>query len=166
MQAAEILDTFKKLGITAYVKGDKLVCEPGSKLPPDLKPEIREHRAELMALLLFQPTLQTEAPYIRLDQAQPGEIDLPFPLGNGGLDSKQVEMAERHNTRLGVVGPVERRLNVLFWLVQFYQESGDTEMASEVKAAYHSLRDASPDVVTLVRIGELSEEVLLDRLRN
>ncbi|HZA22922.1 MAG TPA: hypothetical protein VFA32_10030 [Dehalococcoidia bacterium] len=75
-------------------------------------------------------------------------------------------MAERHNTRLGVVDPVERRLNVLFWLVQFYQESGDTEMASEVKAAYHSLRDASPDVVTLVRIGELSEEVLLDRLRN
>jgi hypothetical protein len=51
MQAAEILDTFKRLGITAYVKGDKLVCEPGSKLPPELVPEIRQHKAEIMNLV-------------------------------------------------------------------------------------------------------------------
>ncbi|HZA24387.1 MAG TPA: hypothetical protein VFA32_17605 [Dehalococcoidia bacterium] len=51
MLAVEILDAFKKLGISAYVEGDKLFCEPGSLLPPDLKPEIREHKAEIMALL-------------------------------------------------------------------------------------------------------------------
>jgi hypothetical protein len=97
---------------------------------------------------------------------QPDELDLPFPLGNGGLDPVQVEMAERHNTRLGVVDPLERRLNVLFWLMQHYQGIGDDEMAAEVKGAYYSLRNANPDVVRLVRVGELSEETLLKRLRN
>jgi hypothetical protein len=94
------------------------------------------------------------------------DVDLPFPIGNGGLDPVQVEMAERHNTRLGVVDPVERRLNVLFWLMQHYLETGDTDMVAQVKTAYYSLRDANPDVVRLVRIGELSEETLLKRLRN
>jgi hypothetical protein len=75
-------------------------------------------------------------------------------------------MAERHNTRLGVVDPVDRRLNVLFWLMQHYQEVGDTGMAAEVKAAYYSLRDAAPDVVALVRMGELDEATLLKRLVN
>jgi hypothetical protein len=51
MQAAGILDTFKKLGITALANGDKLVVEPGSKVPPDLKPEIRQHKAEIISLL-------------------------------------------------------------------------------------------------------------------
>jgi hypothetical protein len=52
MQTVEILATLKQLGITAYTKGDRLICEPGSKLPPDLKPEIREHKAEIVGLLL------------------------------------------------------------------------------------------------------------------
>jgi hypothetical protein len=38
-------------GITVYINGDKLVCEPGSKLPPALKPEIRRCKSEIMALL-------------------------------------------------------------------------------------------------------------------
>lgn len=52
MKAAEILAALKQLGITAYVKGDKLICEPGSKLPNDLKPEIRQHKGEIMPLVL------------------------------------------------------------------------------------------------------------------
>jgi hypothetical protein len=36
MVATDILDTFKRLGITAYVNGDKLIVEPGSKVPPEL----------------------------------------------------------------------------------------------------------------------------------
>jgi hypothetical protein len=91
---------------------------------------------------------------------------LPFPIGNGGLDPVQVDMAEHYNTRLGVVDPVERRLNILFWLMQHYQGIGESKLADEVKAAYHSLRNANPDVVRLVRIGELSAETLLKRLRS
>jgi hypothetical protein len=65
-----------------------------------------------------------------------------------------------------VADPVERRLNVLFWLVQHYQGIGESKLAEEVKTAYNSLRNANPDVVRLVRVGELSEEILLERLRN
>jgi hypothetical protein len=75
-------------------------------------------------------------------------------------------MADRHNTRLGVSDPVQRRLNVLFWLYQHYQESGDLDMAAEVKAAYYSLRDGNPDVVRLARMGEMDESTLLKRLVN
>jgi hypothetical protein len=198
MQAAEILDTFERLGITAYVKGDKLVVEPGSKLPPDLRPEIRERKAEIMALLSGSTACtcprtigaagcgrdypacticgytwrcktcggcrQCAAPGRQVRQTD--EADLPFPIGNGGLDPAQVEMAERHNTRLGVVDPVERRLNVLFWLMQHYRQIGDTGMAGEVKAAYCSLRDADPDVVRLTCMGEMDEITLLKRLVN
>jgi hypothetical protein len=196
MLAAEILDTFKKLGISAYVEDGKLFCEPGSLLPPDLKPEIREHKAEIMALLSRTACTcpspngaagcgpgypvcvacgytwccktcggcrQCAAPGRKV-KTEAG--DLPFPIGNGGLDPVQAEMAERHNTRLSVVDPAARRLNVLWWLYQHYQESGDSDLAAEVKTAYESLRDANPDVVRLVRIGELSEETLLLRLCN
>ncbi|HZA21525.1 MAG TPA: hypothetical protein VFA32_02800 [Dehalococcoidia bacterium] len=92
--------------------------------------------------------------------------DLPFPLGNGGLDAGEVARAEYHNTRLGEVDPVERRLKVLFWLLQLYQESGDADMAAQVKTAYYSLRDGNPDVVRLARMGELDESILLKRLVN
>jgi hypothetical protein len=51
MQAVEILAAFRKLGITAYINGNKLVVEAGSKLPPELVPEIRQHKSELMDLL-------------------------------------------------------------------------------------------------------------------
>jgi hypothetical protein len=94
------------------------------------------------------------------------ETDLPFPIGNGGLDPAQVEMAERHNTRLGVADPVQQRLNVLWWLYQHYQESGNTDMAAQVKTAYYSLRDADADVVRLTRMGELDESTLRRRLVN
>ena len=71
MRATEILDTFKGLGITAYIKGDSLVCEPGSRLPSALKPEIRVHKAEIMALL---------------DNIQPEVPTVPAPLvSDGGL---------------------------------------------------------------------------------
>jgi hypothetical protein len=97
---------------------------------------------------------------------QPEEIDLPFTLGNGDLDADEVARAEYHNARLGVLDPVQRRLNVLWWLYQHYQESGDTDTAMEVKAGYDALRNANPDLVRLTRIGELDEGTLLRRLVN
>jgi hypothetical protein len=93
-------------------------------------------------------------------------IDLPFQLGNGGLDAGEVAKAERSNDRLGVVDPVDRRLNVLVWLRQYYMEAGDTGMAAEVKAAYYSLRDDATDMAMLVRIGDHDQEVILKRLRD
>jgi hypothetical protein len=65
MVATDILDTFKRLGITAYVNGDKLIVEPGSKVPPELAPEIREHKANhgvaVEDCLYLQPTAQPDS---------------------------------------------------------------------------------------------------------
>jgi hypothetical protein len=51
MESAEILSILRQLGIAAQANGDKLVMTPGSKVPPELVPEIQEHKAEIMALV-------------------------------------------------------------------------------------------------------------------
>ena len=51
MQAAEILTALQDVGATAWISGDKLLVEPRSRVPDDLVPEIKSHKAEIMALL-------------------------------------------------------------------------------------------------------------------
>jgi hypothetical protein len=41
-----------ELGISARAKGDKLRVEPGSKVPPELVSEIRQHKREILQLLV------------------------------------------------------------------------------------------------------------------
>jgi hypothetical protein len=157
MDATEILAELSSRGISLVVNGNNVRCKgKQSVLTPELLETVRQHKHEIL-LLLSQAPSRAPSPVV---------ADLPFPIGNGGLDPVQVEIAERHNARLGVVDPAERRLNVLFCLMQHYQGIGESKVANEVKTAYYSLRNANPDVVQLLRIGELSEEALLKRLRN
>jgi TubC N-terminal docking domain len=157
MTPAELVADLNSRGITLTVNGDKLKCRGReAALTPELLETLREHKSEIMLLLSQAPSKKPVS----------DEADLPFPLGNGGLDPAQVEMAELHNARCGELDPVKRRLNVLFWLMQHYRGIGESKLADEVKEAYFSLRNAAPDVVALVRIGELAEETLLKRLRN
>ena len=51
MDATEVLDRLSALGITAWASGEKLLLEPGSKVPPDLLDEVREHKPEILARL-------------------------------------------------------------------------------------------------------------------
>ena len=88
----------------------------------------------------------------------------PWPLGIGLLDPVLVEQVERDNVRLGIVDPVDRRLAVMFTLMQHYQEAGDLELAQELKAAYWELRSQATDVIGLVKIGEHDQATLLKRL--
>ncbi|HZA22172.1 MAG TPA: hypothetical protein VFA32_06140 [Dehalococcoidia bacterium] len=76
MEAAEILGAFKKFGITAYVKGDKLVCEPGSKLPPELVPEIRQHKCEIMSLVCQERARLGDGQLPPLDRPPENETEL------------------------------------------------------------------------------------------
>jgi hypothetical protein len=59
MEPTEILTTLQTLNISIDVNGDKLVLTPGSMVPPELVPEIREHKAELLALVR-PPSSETE----------------------------------------------------------------------------------------------------------
>jgi hypothetical protein len=49
--AVELLEKVKALGVTLTPSGDKLLLEPGSKVPPDLVRQIREHKTEILAHL-------------------------------------------------------------------------------------------------------------------
>ena len=96
MAPNEILEALHGAGASAWVDGDKLMVEPRSKVPPELVPEIRRCKSAIMALL------------------PKAHVDLPFPLGNGGLDSVQVDLAERVITRNGVTDAIDRKLNLLW----------------------------------------------------
>ena len=84
-------------------------------------------------------------------------IDLPWPLGYGGLPADEVARAEIHNDRLDVHDPVERRLQVLQWMWQHFRDQGDQYMAQQMKDAYHELRHADPSIQALCGLCEYSE---------
>ena len=51
MDATEVLNRLTELGITARTAGEKLLLEPGSKVPPELLSEVRQNKSDLVALL-------------------------------------------------------------------------------------------------------------------
>ena len=51
MDATEVLDKLSALGITARAAGEKLLLEPGSKVPADLMAEVREHKVDITSHL-------------------------------------------------------------------------------------------------------------------
>ena len=51
MQASEILEFCQENGVQLWVNGETLQYKPASKVPPELLPEIKEHKLELMELL-------------------------------------------------------------------------------------------------------------------
>ena len=85
-------------------------------------------------------------------------IDLPFPVGYGGLPAEEVEQAEANNDRLGITDPVERKLNVLSWMRCSYRDRGDTKMAQEMKEEYHLLSHTDPKIQDICGICEYQEQ--------
>jgi len=49
--AADVLDRLAELGINAWTAGEKLRLQPGSKVPPELFEEVRQHKAEILSVL-------------------------------------------------------------------------------------------------------------------
>jgi hypothetical protein len=51
VDASAILEHLENIGIQITIAGDKLQFRPGSAVPPELIPEIKKHKQELVALL-------------------------------------------------------------------------------------------------------------------
>ena len=51
MKATAILEKLDELGIKVELDGTDIICEPSSKIPAELRPEIREHKSQIIALL-------------------------------------------------------------------------------------------------------------------
>ena len=69
MNVVVIFEQLEHLGVTVTVEGDKIVLEPGSRVPSDLLTTIREHKPELLARLTER--CQTEP------QAKRDSVELP-----------------------------------------------------------------------------------------
>lgn len=51
MDALELVTTLKARGATLLPRGDRLRIQPGSIVTPELAEQVREHKAEILALL-------------------------------------------------------------------------------------------------------------------
>ena len=109
MKPTDVLDRLTGLGVTAWATGEKVLLEPGSKVPPELLVEVRQNKAEIIASLQRRTEL----------------MDLPFPIGYGGLPFAQVEVAEMLMDKWGVTDPILRKYNVLSWVRGYYQDVGE-----------------------------------------
>ena len=135
----ELLREAQALGAVFTVpEPGRVHIEASEPLPDALMESLRQFKDEVLAHLRRRTEL----------------VDLPFPLGYGGLPVEEVARAEAQNDSLGVTDPVERRLNVLLWLWQHYQALADTVMAKEMRGAYEGLRHADPAIKAICGLCE------------
>jgi hypothetical protein len=86
---------------------------------------LRDHKAQLIDELRRYDALR----------------DLPFPIGYVGLPIVELEAALRFNYTQGISDPVERKLNILIWIMSSMAGNGDTgEHYQGIKDEYHQLR--------------------------
>ena len=52
---AGILEELKAIGVEVVPQGDNLAIRPASKVPPELKERLRQHKAEVLAILKARP---------------------------------------------------------------------------------------------------------------
>jgi hypothetical protein len=142
MSVVELLDRAQELGATFTVPGPgRLHVSASDPLPNDLVRELTDNKPEIIEYLQKHTSL----------------MDLPWPIGYGGLPADEVARGEASNDRLGVDDPVARRLNVLMWLWSHYRDQGDVEMASEMRQAYHELRHADKSLIELCGLCEYQD---------
>lgn len=55
MDAAQVVETLVSLRISVRAKGDKLLLEPGSKVPPELVSDLQRYKPEILQLLTGAP---------------------------------------------------------------------------------------------------------------
>ena len=90
MDANVVLDRLSELGVTVWADGDKVLIQPASKVPTELKDAVRENKPELLALLSGPPN--ADALLDRLRTGQTWLLDQHHPWQND--DTTAVDDAE------------------------------------------------------------------------
>ena len=75
MNTTEVLDRLTQLGITARTAGEKLLLEPGSKVPADLMAEVKEHKSDIVSHLRREESAERSALLDRLRTGQAWLLD-------------------------------------------------------------------------------------------
>ena len=144
MSVAELLDRAQGLGATFTLPGPgRLHVDAAVPLPSDLVQELTESKPEIIEYI----------------SEHTGLMDLPWPIGYGGLPVNEVTKAESYNDRQGFTDPVDRKLNVLSWMWCYYRDREDLVMALQMKEEYHQLRHADPSIQDICGICEYQTNV-------
>ena len=139
MSVAQLLDRAQELGATFTLPGPgRLHVDAADPLPTDLVQELTENKPEIIEYIAEHSSA----------------MDLPWPLGYGGLPNAEVAKAERYNDRQGFTDPVDRKLNVLSWMWCYYRDRDDSEMVLQMKEQYHQLRHADASIQEICGICE------------
>ena len=54
METVAVLETLRGLGVNIWAEGTKLILEPGTKVPQELLPAIKENKDEIVGWLEWQ----------------------------------------------------------------------------------------------------------------
>lgn len=110
MEVIAVLRQAHEVGLVVWVDGDDLQVE-GFPSPEAMEvlDDLREHKAEVLDCLRKRTEL----------------IELPWPIGYGGLPVGQVEAALAIMNKMDVIDPILRKYNVVAWVRGFYQDRGE-----------------------------------------
>lgn len=144
MSVAELLDRAKELGATFTLPGPgRLHVAASDPLPTNLVQELTENKPEIIEYI----------------SEHTSPMDLPWPIGYGGLPIHEVAKAVNYNDRQGFTDPVDRKLNVLSWMWCYFRDRGDPDMTRQMKEEYHQLRHADPSIQEICGICEYQTDV-------
>jgi hypothetical protein len=138
------LDALREKSVKLYLVDDETIrCRgPEGVLTASYVEEIRRHKADLLQELKKADSL----------------CDLPFPIGYGGLPENEVVAALGFQDARGITDPIERKLNVLMWLMSGMVWDGDTgELYQRIKGEYHRLRHSDPTIADPCGICECGD---------
>lgn len=85
MSVAELLELVRVRGVEAFVRGDRLVLRPASKLSPEILETLRMHKAELLTHLR-RSSASRVGPW-----QPPGAVTRTCPSCGGGLQPHDVD---------------------------------------------------------------------------
>ena len=80
MDAAQVLETLMSLRISLRAEGNKLLLEPGSKVPPELVPDLQRCKPEILQLLNGpHPSFDYGTTHLLAWAAHAAEVGLTLP---------------------------------------------------------------------------------------
>jgi TubC N-terminal docking domain len=95
MTPEDLLAEARERGIVLRAAGDRLQFRPVNRVPPELREELRQHKAQLLAILKAGPTVGESLP--------------------AGLRSSEWPLLDEENLRMSLAEFAEARLVVRVW---------------------------------------------------
>ena len=144
MEALAVIEKAHELGISLRADGGYIYYRPEEAAPPDFVELLLQNKPQLLRVL---------------PQSDESTVfDLPFPIGYGGLPKNEVIAALGFQDARSITDPIERKLNVLMWLMGGMESEGDTgEIYQCIKVEYHKLRHADPTITDECGVCEYVE---------